>query len=769
MRSLAWFWRNSDAPAEIEEKFGEATRQFLDATGILENTDSYERFVALNRRCRRSLLADHVAIGRQALVRASEAALVIAQETPNDMMWSARAVERLIESVDGLSAGDPLPELFTAVAASVSDEVMSRVRFGQDARQVDRVLGQLAPLVDSLTSPEIEPTTDPRRREWAVTSLARLSERYGNPAAAQARLGAALARAHAAHDVESLTELASAHYALQKRHVADKGASGWIDLITSRHQIREQADELRAHYRSRAGRLWASQIMAAMLRHLLYDDFEEGTQWPIGHMFAAIEASKARTFLDVLTCPQEPLPELEGKAALALERKLARFEPQSESLPDDARALLREVSLASLLPIGTEFDRSSRKQLLDSIERLYERHNAGFSEHAPTVPIADVQSSLQEGEVLIEYVTLPYGLTLERSSDLWIMVATQTEARVVRRQRLPRVPGEFGGTFCWKEQAPIEATPLSNLVTSTRLAIRDGDDEAADGYLKLLYRLLIEPVIDAGFAPERSARWIFVPDGPLHFVPFAALLSESGQRLIQNVPVSVVASGSVLHRLRQVPSPALTSYLAIVAPNLEYLPGFEFPDGAAEAEAIRNVFESLDGEVVTGRDANELHLRDSASGRSILHITTHGEFPEEDAVDLHHVLLAQSDGDDGRLHAEDIRRLDLRGTLLFTLEVCNGGLFRVGPGDEPYGLVPAILTAGASNGLAALWPVDHSVSRYFVAAFYSALLEQQGVPEAVQTASLAFIEDGALLREWCGFVVSGSAAPFEEDRTDESL
>ena len=52
------------------------------------------------------------------------------------------------------------------------------------------------------------------------------------------------------------------------------------------------------------------------------------------------------------------------------------------------------------------------------------------------------------------------------------------------------------------------------------------------------------------------------------------------------------------------------------------------------------------------------------------------------------------------------------------LVICNSGLYNVGPSDEPYGLVPAFLVAGATNVLGTLWPIEDDFGRRFVARFY---------------------------------------------------
>jgi CHAT domain-containing protein len=528
-------------------------------------------------------------------------------------------------------------------------------------------------------------------------------------------------------------------------------------LVSLRHTLRQHADELRSHYRSRAGRLWASQELAEILSQLLHDDFEEGTTYPAAQMFSALETPKARTLLDSLKDPYAPLPPTETRAALALERKLTRF-----ASPGMAARLDKEIALASRLPIGIPWDRRERKGMLDTIEHLYASHDGGFSASASPARLEEIQAVLEPDEALIQYVVFPYGAAPVPATDIWAMVITRERAETTARVRFNASPDEIGGTFALDGRSPLEASPLTNTVASTRMAIQNGNDADAEEGLSELYQVLIEPVTQLGFEPAHFARWIIVPDGPLHFIPFGALARPDGRALISEVALSVAPSASVFHHLRQGDRSNPTSYLALIDPDLGRMARPRLRQAAAEISSLKRALSPLAGDVFTGDAANEPTLRQLAPGRSIIHVTTHGEFPEEDAIDLHRVLLAESEGDDGRLHAEEIRRLHLRDTLLFTLHVCDAGLFRVGPGDEPYGLVPALITAGASNVLATLWPVEHEVSRHFIAAFYDGVLNA-GPAEAARSAATAFIDDGAPLRHWCSFALSGSARPFRSE------
>jgi CHAT domain-containing protein len=141
-------------------------------------------------------------------------------------------------------------------------------------------------------------------------------------------------------------------------------------------------------------------------------------------------------------------------------------------------------------------------------------------------------------------------------------------------------------------------------------------------------------------------------------------------------------------------------------------------------------------------------------------ISTHGEFPEDDALDMQRILLAASSEHDGSLHAEEIRALDLRAARLITLSVCNGSLYRFGPGDEPYGLLPAFLVAGAENVISTFWAIEDDIGRLFMEAFYGHLASGDGPAEALRQSGREFRADGALTRQWSAFSCVGPGRPF---------
>jgi CHAT domain-containing protein len=138
-----------------------------------------------------------------------------------------------------------------------------------------------------------------------------------------------------------------------------------------------------------------------------------------------------------------------------------------------------------------------------------------------------------------------------------------------------------------------------------------------------------------------------------------------------------------------------------------------------------------------------------------MHLATHGEFPNESAASEHALWLTDEEGRGVTLPAARVRLLRLRASRLVVLSVCNGGLYRIGPSDEPYGLVPAFIEAGTANVLGTQWPLDDQFGRDFMAEYYR-YLPKHGVAGALRKASLHFIGENEFLRKWAAFVLVGA-------------
>jgi hypothetical protein len=526
---------------------------------------------------------------------------------------------------------------------------------------------------------------------------------------------------------------------------------GSADVATRR--LGAAVDLTRGDFRSRAGRLWCAQTANLVLAGLVGQAMDSGRTSPT-HLFAAAELLKARLLLDQLGGAEESLPS--DPRVLELERDILRFKPSKHDAADEDAQSTAEWRLTSQLPAGWTFD--DRKQMVDSLEAGYARANVGLQGVAPVASLVEIQAALGPHEALIEYF-IPAHAT-HPAKELLAIATTATEVDAVPLP-LDALGAGMGmiGSISFDGREPLAVSPLGEAVWSMRRALLEADDELADQWLQKLWLILVFPLLNRWGYPDESKRWIIVPHGPLHYVPFAALREPSGTRLVEDVALTVAPSASAWLALRRRPRSELTRFFGIADPLLEDsdLPRLE--QAHKELSTAMKACADLETQGLSDERATERAVRDAVRGAGIVHIAAHGDFPEQDPLDFHRILLAADNEHDGKLHADEVRDMDLTATHLVVLSICDGGLYRFGPGDEPLGLVPALFAAGAANVFAPLWEIEDTAARRFTRAFYKELLKQ-GPAEAWRRACKRAIKEGTSLRDWAGFVNTGSGAPF---------
>ena len=124
-----------------------------------------------------------------------------------------------------------------------------------------------------------------------------------------------------------------------------------------------------------------------------------------------------------------------------------------------------------------------------------------------------------------------------------------------------------------------------------------------------------------------------------------------------------------------------------------------------------------------------------------------------------------------RLTASDIFSLDLSANRPFICNIaCSSGMQDVTEGDEPLGLVTALLVAGASSVLGTLWPIQSHVGRRFSFHFYQSIERQRKTFEKSSDSYVVVLNLAQALREamivvkkeskdpysWAAFVLHGA-------------
>jgi CHAT domain-containing protein len=242
--------------------------------------------------------------------------------------------------------------------------------------------------------------------------------------------------------------------------------------------------------------------------------------------------------------------------------------------------------------------------------------------------------------------------------------------------------------------------------------------------------------VAAGLAGKR--RLYLVPHGPLHYVPFQALLAPDGETLLRPGGPELVygPSASVLFRERTAARPSRLRKTSKVSETA--LPclalGFDGEGGQrlrfAEEEAGR-IAALLGGEALLGPAGKQEALFQRGPDARFLHISCHGQFdpaaPLESSLHL---------GAGETLTAREVlANLRLRCELV-TLSACESGLSQVRRGDELMGLVRAFLAAGAPAVLATLWRVDERSTRLLMEQFYREAQAGASFAQALHTAQI---------------------------------
>lgn len=616
--------------------------------------------------------------------------------------------------------------------------------YDTEKSQVDQALRRVALATESYVRPGAYAFTgeDPNPMHLEMV-LARLSYATGSPDAGRTRLLFMADRAEASGDLDAFVKAASALYA-GERDAYRLSA----DLTAVRERFANAVDSFRSQSRSRAGRLWMAQQLDELSGEMVTDEFARLVGRDVDRAYRAVERFRARTLLDEMTGHLRDLPRSAVDQAAQLEAGVLHLEasPSLSGLAGD------QVRLTSRLPIGGLRPSPQLLLALAELEAVYTAHDAGFLGTEPLGTIDTIIDGLGEDEAILSY-HIPYD-PLDPAGTLLILAITSHGAMPIH---LPIHQGEGGSGFIGRIEAdgqqPIDASPLGELIINTRMSILNAEDGDAAARLAELYRILITPVEEVGFAIRDVKTLYVVPHGILHAVPFAALRTPEGRFLAEDVATVVVPSVAIWEQLRRREASLPTSFLGFANPSLgDFEP---LPDTELELADVTAMLSALDARVVVGDAATESALQEEAPGRGIVHFATHGEFPETDAMNMHRVLLSPTADHDGHVNAEELRDLDLNTTELVVLSICDGGVYRFGSGDEPHGLLSALLAAGTRNVLGPQWAIDDTEARILVTEFYRRLLAD-GPALALQAAVVGRLEAGAQIRDWAGFVLFGA-------------
>lgn len=343
---------------------------------------------------------------------------------------------------------------------------------------------------------------------------------------------------------------------------------------------------------------------------------------------------------------------------------------------------------------------------------------------AEPLTVGEIQEALPPDALLLEYFTT--GLIESRD------VRTTDEALLERRRFPQRKTLVFAITH---DEVAVYDTSLSpNHLYPNDLEAPVEELFLSEHMRRMLYKFLMAPCAEQ---VAQSKRLYIIPHGPLHYIPFQALIGPEGDTLLHPDGPQIIYAPSATILLRH--TGGRRHYASSAAPQSTPTPclavGANGGSGSiqlryAEEEA-RSVASVLNGRSLLGEEARKTHILASAQEAQMLHFSCHGTFNPELPLES---ALHLAGGE--RLAAREvIEKMRLRCDLV-TLSACESGLSRIRRGDELFGLVRAFMYAGAPALIVTQWRVDERSTHILMGRFYEHVQSGMNFAESLRQAQL---------------------------------
>ena len=625
----------------------------------------------------------------------------------------ARATERAREALEAhRSVGARYQELQDLIVLA---ELAQRAGRPGD---VSAHLAAATSLVDDIEAPVA-------RVELAL-ARARIADERGDPRGVLAAVGPVrpeLARGGYAARAEAAALRARALLRLERLEAATEAAR---EAVASYERVRStlRSGVLRASYASARQRSYADLAEVLLRRGRVVEAWEVADRARIGTVGGTSAGEDASGELAASARADELLRRID---------RLAATRDSLERRGPGASASIREV--AGRL----EEARTAYEDLLARVGEARSRPAAALL-GVGTLDLEEVQASLAEEELLVQYLSTP-----ER---VLIFAVSREDVRVA--------------------ESPVARDELTARVRLARELVGNPDTDAGSArpVLETLHRLLIAPALR--LAADRTVhRLVVVPQGVLDYLPFGALRDPvTGRYLVEDYVPLYLPSASALSALRTggggtSPGGTPARAAALFAPFPESLPASE-----REVRGLAGLLE--ESTAIVGPLATEGSVRAALDGGGIVHLASHAVLNARNPMFSRIELSPDAGGgpeDDGRLEVHEVMGMEISAPLVF-LSGCDTGLSGdwstdFAPGSDFATLARAFLFAGAGSVVATLWRVDDASSAELARAFYRALGDRSPA-EALAYAQRRLLadEERAAPFHWAAFRFVG-APPVE--------
>lgn len=429
-----------------------------------------------------------------------------------------------------------------------------------------------------------------------------------------------------------------------------------------------------------------------------------------------------------------------SKAILLLEALLEAdaYAVLPDSLRQREQALSNELQMqdATISSVEAANKRLAASQALEELRKQLRRDYPAYQKLTQTVAIPDVsvlqRTCASAQQAIIHYFVgheQCYALVIDKQGTRLHYVGTTAEVESSVRQVLDY----------FTTSNKIENTPLAYVQVA-----------------KACYQQLIAPI---GIDEYESL--VFIPDGLLTYLPFAALLREDVSTTdISQFPYLIrthtLAYGHSVSTMvqQQRPEGRGAASIQAFAPFASGSAQVNYPPLNFSQDELESVATVIDTEVLQDEQATLASWQHYAVDARILHLSTHAFASRKDEQQAHIAFY------DTLLFLNDVYRQQLSADLV-VLSACQSNIGPLARGEGVLGLGRGFIQAGASSVVATLWNVNAAATGQVLRVFYQELLQGLSKPKALAMAQKQYLADTSIPSfqkspyYWAGFTYYG--------------
>lgn len=296
-----------------------------------------------------------------------------------------------------------------------------------------------------------------------------------------------------------------------------------------------------------------------------------------------------------------------------------------------------------------------------------------------------------------------------------------------------------------------------NLDNKIAIALDNFQDQMATNWRDLskeLYEILLKD-----YLKKDKNRLIIYPFGNIGLLPFAALINEKGNYLIEEYAISFKNDLNI-----QTPVPFVgIKPLEVLA----FAPYFEDNSQATQRAtygALNGTREELMGikrfyktKAYEGQSATKENFLQESKDSKIIHVATHA-FAEANMLFSKIVFSGPQEESSHSLFGYEISELVLNAEMLI-LSACQTGYGKFQLGEGISSLAKLFENAGVKSLVYTLWKIDDYASANLMTFFYQNLDKEMEKDLALQAAQLSYLKENRGEKDapyyWAGYVVSG--------------